>query len=85
MLVRPQPNMVYHWMPQPLHCGRIPMDVGPAYFSGLRCKHLGYANPQDHRRKYEMYTRYDPEGQFSPRAHYESILDEDPVLEPWED
>ncbi|MCL4494488.1 MAG: glycosyltransferase family 2 protein [Firmicutes bacterium] len=85
MLVRHQPGSVYHWLSQPLHCGRIPMGLGPFVFSGLRCKHFGYANPQDHRRKYEMYTRHDPEGRFSPRSHYDSILDENPILEPWQD
>lgn len=85
MLVRNRRGKAYHWLQQPLHCGRIPTALGPPYFTGLRCKHFGYANKADHRPKYEKYVAHDPDGRFSPMSHYHSILDENPVLEKWQD
>ena len=79
------------WLPQvnyrfPLlgiHSGRVPENQpGPQVPSGFSILHLGWADPEDIPRKYERYTRLDPNPHPLMQAHYDSILLE-PVLMDW--
>ncbi len=88
MLVRFLPRFPYRWDKRALHCGRIPVNTpGAMLQDGLRCKHFGYANPADLRRKHDLYVAHDPEGHYCLRAHYDSILDPPGVvrLHRWEE
>ncbi|MDP9727214.1 glycosyltransferase family 2 protein [Alicyclobacillus tolerans] len=86
-LFRYLPGSKYTWNPQALHGGSIPQNViadFPGKKSDLRIRHFGYAGTlEETRRKYEFYIQRDPDSEFCPREHYESILDENPVLEAW--
>jgi len=47
-----------------LHCGNVPVGVaGPAAALDVRLKHYGYLSRDLRRRKYEWYTRVDPDNQ----------------------
>lgn len=86
-LFRYIPNAVYLWNDQALHGGSLPINLVvdfPGANSELRIKHFGYAGSQeDILRKYTFYTARDPHSKFCPRSHYDSMLDENPVLEEW--
>jgi hypothetical protein len=81
-LIRYQPNFVYQWKEQPLHCGRIPSNITalPGTVSYLRVKHFGWALPEDRQRKYDFYLKQDPEGVYGVLNQYLSILDPEPNL-----
>ena len=86
-LFRYMPGAVYRQSDQALHGGSIPVNLVsefPGARSDIRIKHYGYAGAREEiRRKYLFYVARDPRSQFCPRNHYESMLDEHPVLEPW--
>ncbi|PWI57460.1 glycosyltransferase [Sulfoacidibacillus thermotolerans] len=86
-LFRYFPNAVYHWNHQALHGGSVPQNVVtdfPGIPSDLRIKHFGYAgSPEETLQKYKFYISRDPNSDFCPRSHYDSMLDPDPVLELW--
>ncbi|KUO96284.1 glycosyltransferase family 2 protein [Ferroacidibacillus organovorans] len=88
-LFRYMPGAVYRWNDQALHGGSLPCNLVtdfPGAPSDLRIKHYGYAGSQEElQRKYDFYVQRDPHSEFCPRSHYDSILDQDPVLEPWEE
>lgn len=82
-IMRYRPEHPYRWNNYPLHGGRFPENPpGPGLIVPFRVKHFGYANPADHRPKYERYVAADPEGRYSPLSHYKSILTP-PVLREW--
>lgn len=82
-IIRYVPGYPYRWNDYRLHGGRFPENPpGLSLMVPLRVKHFGYANPADHRPKYERYLAADPEGRFSPLSHYQSILTP-PVLREW--
>ena len=66
-------------------CGHLPISIralkGEA--TKYRMKHLGYADPDDIRKKYDYYMNQDPEGKFHVLNHIKSIIDEDIILEEW--
>lgn len=75
--------------PKKLACGSEPMYVetlinrGKYMFdTGLMMKHLGYMKDEDKQLKYDRYMKLD-QGSYHSLTHLESILDPDPVLEPW--
>lgn len=81
-------GVVPRWRETPLHCGRLPLNaVDPSRVaaSSIRLKHLGWADPTEHRRKYEHYMRSDGEGRYGILAQYASILDTHPRLRRWEE
>jgi len=86
-LFRYIPNAEYRWNDQALHCGSVPINLisdFPGTQSDIRIKHYGYAgDKEDILRKYRFYTARDPVSEFCPRSHYDSMLDEYPVLEEW--
>jgi len=88
-LFRYFPDVHYRFNHQALHCGSIPQNAISDFrgqTSDLRIRHLGYAGSADDiRRKYAFYVARDPNSEFCPREHYESMLDEDPVCKPWHD
>lgn len=76
----------YEWLDRKLHCGSIPRNLTkyPGTYSGYRVKHFGYADgPERTKKKYEWYIKRDPNSEMSPRSHYDSMLDEHPVLKEW--
>ena len=81
-LVRYQFNFDYQWCNQPLHCGRLPVNINalPGTISKLRIKHLGWSSPEDRKRKYDFYMTRDPGGNYGSLKQYRSILDPDPNL-----
>ncbi|RIV17634.1 glycosyltransferase [Alicyclobacillaceae bacterium I2511] len=86
-LFRYLPNAPYQWNMQALHGGSVPANLVhdfPGAHSDMRMKHYGYAGlPEERQRKYQFYVQRDPKSQFCPRPHYDSILDENPVLQAW--
>ncbi len=88
-LFRYIPNAQYVWNNQALHGGSLPVNLVsdfPGDNSELRIKHYGYAGTLDEiKKKYDFYIQRDPNSQFGPRSHYDSMLDEHPVLERWEE
>ncbi|HEY3363469.1 MAG TPA: glycosyltransferase [Symbiobacteriaceae bacterium] len=86
-LLRPLP-VAPVWRETPIHCGRIPGNVRATHRvanSPIRLKHYGWANPAEHRSKYERYLAADPHGQYGVLAQYQSILDPNPHLMKWEE
>lgn len=72
ILVRYDPNRIYSWPKQKIHCGRIPLEMRgplPVYQSDIRIKHYGWIRKQDIDRKYSMYKQYDNS------SHLLSVLD----------
>lgn len=83
-MIRYYPGYPYRWKETPLHCGRFPCNLpGKVLPSGLRWKHYGYANQNEHKQKFEAYISRDPEGRYCPLSHYLSILDPNPELRRW--
>lgn len=85
-LIRYNPQLPYIWHETPQHCGRFPINI--SLFSYLchpaKLKHFGWAKPEDRKMKYERYMKLDPDARYGWKEQYESILDEDPALIPWE-
>ncbi|WP_149453536.1 glycosyltransferase [Pasteuria penetrans] len=86
-LIRYLPNFTYIWRNTPQHCGRFPFNVLllPYRFHSARIRHYGWARSEDRREKYERYRRLDPDAQYGIKEQYDSILDENPNLIPWEE
>lgn len=84
-LVRYQPKFKYTWQETPLHCGRLPNNIGllPGARSDLRVKHFGWASPADREAKYQRCKTLDPNARYGIRQQYESILDPTPNLVEW--
>jgi GT2 family glycosyltransferase len=84
-LVRYQPEFRYTWQETPLHCGRLPNNIGllPGARSDLRVKHFGWVSPADREAKYRRYKTLDPDGRYGIRQQYESIMDPKPNLVEW--
>lgn len=77
----------YVFPQQRLHCGRLPLGAvtGKGLKVNLRLKHFGWANSEEHRKKYLRYIEADPDGKHSPLSHYHSILLSKPSLKKWLD
>lgn len=88
-LFRYMPGATYVWNPQALHGGSLPCNLFsdfPGTPTDLRVKHYGYAGSREEiYRKYRFYVERDPVSRFCPRHHYDSMLDENPQLERWEE
>lgn len=85
-LMRYQPGFNYRWNEIPQHCGRFPMNTFafPMAKSEYRVKHLGWATANDRLHKYNRYQTLDPDAIYGIKAQYESILDLNPKLEPFD-
>ncbi|HHT05724.1 MAG TPA: glycosyltransferase [Hydrogenispora sp.] len=84
-LYRYQRYRTYHWAPRTLHCGRLPQEAywTPRLDSAIPLLHLGYAHRREHQAKYRRYLYLDPQGEFCPLVHYQSILYSRPELRCW--
>ena len=75
-LIRYNPNIPYFWPNIEIHCGRFPKpcDDFIPYYSDIRIKHFGWANPKDHYAKFLFYQDKDIKlfGKTSP--HTKSII-----------
>lgn len=82
-LLRYQPNYEYEWDHMPLHCYRHPHNIYsmPGCCCYVRLKHYGHFTKEIRRDKYERYKTLDPNSKFVPKSHYDSILEEHPLLE----
>lgn len=81
-LVRYQPNYEYKWHDMGLHCYRHPYNIYdmPGCCCYVRLKHYGHFTKEIRKAKYERYKLLDPNADFVPKSHYDSILEEAPVL-----
>lgn len=86
-LVRYLPGFNYEWQEQPLHCGRLPVNIItlPGKQCQLRVQHFGWARPEDRIAKYFRYKELDPAAKYGIAEQYLSILDPKPNLLPWQD
>lgn len=83
--------MISRWIPETgyvlppgLHCGRVPINQpGPFLPSNLWLKHLGWADPEDIKKKKEFYRDMDPDPHPQMEAHYKNIMEGTPVLVDW--
>jgi glycosyltransferase involved in cell wall biosynthesis len=86
-MIRYRPDVEYIWKETPQHCGRFPITI--SHFSywchPARIKHYGWACPEDRLTKYQRYMELDPGARFGWEEQYNSILDENPHLIPWEE
>ncbi|MEF3307168.1 glycosyltransferase [Paenibacillus sp. GYB003] len=86
-MIRYKPGVEYEWNETPQHCGRFPVTIRS--FSYLchpaRIKHYGWADPIDRQKKYERYMALDPDARYGWKEQYDSILDRQPNLVPWEE
>jgi glycosyltransferase involved in cell wall biosynthesis len=72
MLWKYNPNQIYTWPKQRLHCGRIPLEArasNQVYQSDIRVKHYGWIRKQDIDRKYLQYKELDES------SHLKSVFD----------
>lgn len=86
-MVRYVPNIDFIWKETPQHCGRFPVNIYqlPGALSQLRLKHLGWMCKDDRLYKYNRYKQLDPDAVYGIPQQYESILDPNPNLIPWEE
>lgn len=82
-LLRYQPNYEYKWDNMPIHCYRHPFNVYgmPGCYCYVRLKHYGHFTKEIRIDKYKRYKVLDPNSQFVPKSHYDSILEDNPALE----
>ncbi len=76
------------WINAPKHCGRFPINYTTnlkTYYSDIRVKHYGWADPVDILRKYDYYMKEDGDGKYGSLQQYRSILDENPNLIQWKE
>jgi glycosyltransferase involved in cell wall biosynthesis len=85
-LIRYRPDIDYIWEESAQHCGRFPTNIChfPYICNNTRIQHYGWASPEDRKKKYQRYMKYDPLGKFGWKEQYESILDEHPNLIHWD-
>ncbi|WP_239004724.1 glycosyltransferase family 2 protein [Paenibacillus tepidiphilus] len=86
-LIRYREDFGYTWNNLPQHCGRLPENIFelPHQLSNLRIKHLGWSRPEYRLDKYLRYMLLDPDAQYGWKEQYESILDQNPRLVPWDE
>lgn len=81
MAVRYKADFNYIWNNKALHCGRFPQNSAKMMLpTQIPIKHLGWADSEERKKKYERYMRVDPEGKNGILQQYKSILDENPNL-----
>ncbi|MFV9510025.1 glycosyltransferase [Tepidibacillus sp. LV47] len=89
MLVRNIRGFQPEWRETPIHCGRLPSNLWSLRTKStelMKIKHYGWADPEDRKKKYERYMKYDPKGEYRGNIEqYLSILDEKPNLVSWDD
>lgn len=75
------------WRKTPQHCRRLPQNIFalPGELSHLRLEHLGWMKEEDRLNKYNRYKLLDTGATFCNAEQYESILDPNPNLIPWEE
>lgn len=83
-LYRFRKDIEYHWPNRKLHCGRFPIECyrRPGSVSKIRLLHLGYAQQEEQYSKFQRYLTLDPQGEFCPATHYQSII-APPSLKQW--
>ena len=84
-LYRYQRYRTYHWAPRTLHsrASTARSLLTPRFNSNIPLLHLGYAHRREHQAKYRRYHYLDPQGEFCPLVHYQSILYSRPELRCW--
>lgn len=84
-IIRYDSTISYVWNEVPLHCGRFPIHGLTLKNCCLpyRLKHYGWATPNIRTHKYLRYKKLDPKGIWGSTPQYESILDKNPILIPW--
>lgn len=91
VLFRYEPHIKYRYRKKMFGCGAVPVSIFEDRFyhivdrPDIILKHLSYAKQKNIDKKYEWYTRQDPNGQWHNRAHLESIGDKNPQLIPYEE
>lgn len=89
LLIRYIPDINYHWPDRRIHSGRFPhpCDNYIPYYSDIRIKHFGWADPKDHYRKFLFYQNKDIEMSGRVSQHTQSIMiaPQSNDLETWQD
>lgn len=82
-LLRYQPNFEYTWSDMGLHCYRHPYNAYemPGCFCYVRLRHYGHFTKEIRNAKFKRYRLLDPNSEFVPKSHYDSILEDNPTLE----
>ena len=71
----------YLWPDKKLHCGRLPHNSAQAMIpTMIPVKHMGWADKDERKKKYDRYMKTDPQGVHGIMAQYVSILDDNPSL-----
>lgn len=85
-LIRYQPKFNYKFKKTNQHCGRLPYNATSLETANsiFRVKHYGWMNENDRKAKYDRYKKLDPEGKDGDIKQYESILDKNPNLVPFD-
>ncbi|MCR8842780.1 glycosyltransferase [Paenibacillus sp. SC116] len=85
-LIRYREDFQPAWRETPQHCGRFPMNVLELrhQLSPLRLKHFGWAKHEHRIEKYNRYLELDPGARYGWKEQYDSILDQKPLLIPWD-
>ncbi|TVX93123.1 glycosyltransferase family 2 protein [Paenibacillus agilis] len=85
-LIRYREDFQPVWKETPQHCGRFPINVLELkhQLSPLRLKHFGWAKHEHRIEKYNRYMELDPGARYGWKEQYDSILDQNPLLIPWD-
>lgn len=85
-LLRYQNDFPYVWHETPQHCGRFPANCNKPEDQerDYRIQHWGWSSQESRETKYKRYKQLDPNAVFGIKEQYESILDKEPRLIPWQ-
>jgi glycosyltransferase involved in cell wall biosynthesis len=79
MILRYKENFDYQWSSKKLHCGRFPANSSKAMLpTMIPIKHMGWADSEERKKKYDRYMETDPNGKEGILEQYISILDNSP-------
>jgi glycosyltransferase involved in cell wall biosynthesis len=84
MLIRKMPYD-YQWSNKKLHCGRFPLNAATKMLpTQIPIMHMGWSNKELRKYKYDRYMRIDGDRKDGLIEQYESIMDTDPNLIPFD-
>lgn len=83
LLVRYNPDFGTEWIARNVHCGRFPYQYETLipYYSDIRVKHYGWANAEDHYKKFLYYSEKDRKNFGKVREFTQSILAPDEKIQ----
>ncbi|MEW6606034.1 MAG: glycosyltransferase [bacterium] len=78
-----QPDQEQKFAKKALHCGLAPLYAHQKprpEVSGYIVKHLGYMKPEDRKKKFLRYNRFDSSGFYKPKWWYNSIIEKGKII-----